>query len=139
MGWSEDEIEFGLRGEPFFELSPYYYCTFTAYGKKWRTLIHFWCSMYFKDDYTREYIRNQGTPQVAYNCAKAKGFKDFNSIDVETFIYGLQERFNQNDQLRMVLLSTGSANLKFQGSKGYLSENNRYGKLLMRIREMYQE
>ena len=87
----------------------------------------------------RDWIRTQDTPQIAINCAKKKGFKDFNQIDPKYLINGMQAKFNQNDNIRMVLLSTGSVTIRYAGSKGFLSENNRYGRLLMRIREIYQE
>lgn len=143
MSWVDnefDEITIGYKNTPFYELSPTYYSTFSAMGKKWRTLIHFWVAMYFKnDDFMVDWIRNQDTPQMAINCAKKKGFKDFDQIDPKLLLYGLQERFNQCDTLRSILLSTGSVTIKYAGSKNFLSENNRYGRLLMRIREMYQE
>lgn len=134
-----DEIVIGYRSQPFYELTPTAFCTFSMLGKKYRTLIHFWTSMYFKDDYMREWIRNQETPQIAINCAKKKGFVDFHQIDPKIMIQGMQAKFNQNDTIRMVLLSTGSVTIKYAGSKGFLSDNNRYGRLLMRIREIYQD
>ena len=134
-----DEITIGYKGQPFYELSPYAFCTFKARGKKYRTLIHFWLSTFFKDEFMQDWIRNQDTPYIALNCARKKGFKDFSQIEPKWLIYGIQEKFNQNDNIRMVLLSTGSVNLKYAGSEGYLSENNRYGRILMRVREMYQE
>lgn len=135
-----DGIQIGIKGQPFFELSPYYYCTFSAYGRKWRTLIHYWLAMYFDDrEFMTDYIRNQETPYIAMNVAKHNGFKDFNQIDKKKFLYGIQERFNQNDTLRTILLSTGSEVLEYGVGKGFLSENNRYGRILMRIREVYQE
>ena len=87
----------------------------------------------------QDWIRNQDTYQMAINCARKKGFKDFNQIDSKYIIYGIQDRFNQNDQLRSILLSTGSVTLIYGGAKNFLSENNRYGRMLMRVRELYQE
>lgn len=133
-----DEIVIGYKNQPFYELTPTAFCTFTAKGKKYRTLIHFWTSMFFKDEFMQDWIRNQDTPQMAMNCASKKGFKDFNQIDPKLLLYGLQEKFNQNDTIRTVLLSTGSVTIKYAGSKGFLSEKNRYGRLLMRLREIYQ-
>lgn len=134
-----DSIIIGYKNTPFYELSPTYYSTFIASGKKWRTLVHFWVANYFSDEFMKDWVRNQDTYQMAINCARSKGFKDFNQIDSKYLIYGIQERFNQNDQLRNILLSTGSVQIVYGGAKNYLSENNRYGRMLMRIRELYQE
>lgn len=134
-----DIINIGVKNQPFFELSPYYFCTFIVYGKKWRTLIHYWTAMYFKEDFMTDFIRNQDTPYIALNIAKHKGFKDFNQIDKKKFLYGIQERFNQNDSLRSILLSTGSSQIIYGTGHDYLSQDNRYGRILMRIREVYQE
>ena len=136
---SEDEIIIGMKNQPFYELSPDFFCTFVVGGKKWRTLIHYWTAMYFSDDFMIDWIRNQDTIQMAINCAKKKGFKDYNQVDTRKMILGFQERFNQNDRLRFILLSTGEATIKYMGSRGFLSENNRYGRMLMRLREVYQE
>lgn len=134
-----DSIIIGTREQPFYELSPYYFCTFKAYGKKWRTLIHYWTAMYFDNEVMIDYIRNQETPHIAMNVARHNGFRDFNQIDKKKFLYGIQERFNQNDTLRSILLSTGSTNIIYGSGGSFLSENNRYGRILMRIREVYQE
>ena len=134
-----DEIVIGYRKQPFYELTPTAFCTFIASGKKYRTLVHYWTSMFFDDDFMRDWVRNQDTPQMAMSCAKKKGFIDFYQIDPKLIIYGIQEKFNQNDNIRLVLLSTGSANIRYAGSNGFLSDNNRYGRLLMRVRKIYQE
>lgn len=134
-----DEIIIGLRNQPFYELTPDFFCTFKIGGKKWRTLIHYWTAMYFTDEFMIDWIRNQETVQMALNCAKKAGFKDFYQVPTDKIILGLQERFNQNDGLRSILLSTGVATIKYMGSRGFFSDKNRYGRMLMRIREVYQE
>ncbi len=132
-----DEIKFGMGSQIFFELSPFYFCTYTISGKKWRTLIHYWVASYFKsDDKMVEVIRNLDTPERAIAVGKKHGLNDFNQIDPREILYAIQERFNQNDSLRTVLLSTGSVNLLYSGS-GFLADNNRYGKILMRVRDIY--
>ena len=132
-----DELMIGYRNMPFYELTPTYFCTFTSNGRKWRTLIHYWTAMFFSDDRMREWIRKQDTPQMAMNCASKKGFVDFHQVDPKVMIKGLQDRFNQNDNLRSILLSTGNIDIVYAGSKNFLSENNRYGRMLMRLREIY--
>ena len=131
-----DEVKFGKGSQMFFELSPYYFCTFEAGGKKWRTLIHYWVASYFKNDDMKEIIRNLDTPDKALKVGKRHGFRDFDQVDAKNIIYAIQERYNQNDGLRTILLSTGSVNLIYDGI-GFLAEKNRYGKILMKVREIY--
>ena len=132
-----DEIKFGMRSQMFFELSPFYFCTFEISGKKWRTLIHYWVASYFKNNMDMmETIRNLDTPERALRVGVKYGLLDFNQINPKDILFAIQERFNQNDSLRTLLLSTGSVNLVYSG-KGYLAENNRYGKIIMKVREIY--
>lgn len=134
-----DEIRFGKKSQIFFELSPYYFCTFEIGGKKWRTLIHYWVASYFKSNpYMVEMIRNLQTPEMAINVAKRNGFTDFNIIDSRYILAAIQERFNQNDNLRLILLSTGDVNLVYDGT-GFLRDNNRYGRILMKVRDIYAD
>lgn len=133
-----DEIKFGKRSQQFFELSPYYFCTFIVGGKKWRTLIHYWIASYFDNEYMKETIRNLSTPQMAINVAKKNGFIDFDQVDSKYIITGIQERYNQVDDLRLILLSTGLTRLVYD-STDFLGKDNRYGRILMKIREVYNE
>ena len=83
-----------------------------------------------------EMIRNLDTPEKALKVGARYGLLDFNQINPKDILFAIQERFNQNDSLRTLLLSTGSVNLVYSG-KGYLAENNRYGKIIMKVREIY--
>lgn len=132
-----DTISFGMRSQMLFELSPFYFCTFEIGGKKWRTLIHYWVASYFRGNpEMMEIIRNLDTPEKAIRVGERHGLLDFNQINPKELILAVQERFNQNDSLRMVLLSTGLVNLEYRG-KGFLADGNRYGKVLMKVREIY--
>jgi predicted NAD-dependent protein-ADP-ribosyltransferase YbiA (DUF1768 family) len=132
-----DEIKFGKRSQNFFELSPFYFCTFEAYGKKWRTLVHFWVASYFKSNPDMmETIRNLDTPEKALRVGARYGLKSLGQVNPKDVLYAIQERFNQNDSIRNILLCTGLVYLRYDGV-GYMAENNRYGKILMKVREIY--
>ena len=133
-----DVIVFGKRSQEFFELSPFYFCTFTIGGKKWRTLIHYWVASYFKNNmYLMELIRNQDTPHKAIMMGEHHGLYDMNQINPKDIIYAIQERFNQNDGIKSILLSTGYYYLKYDGT-GFMANDNRYGRILMKMREIYE-
>lgn len=131
------DIYFGLKSQRFFELSPYYFCTYEVSKRKWRTLIHYWCASYFSNNlYLYEDLRNADTPEKAIFIAKRYGLKDFDQCDSRKILYSIQERFNQSDSLRSALLSTGESTLIYTGG-GYMGEGNRYGRVLMGVREIY--
>lgn len=134
-----DEVKFGKKSQMFFDLSPFYYCTFVVGGKKWRTLIHYWVASYFKPNADMvETIRNLNSPELALRVGKKYGLNSLSQIDPKDILYAIQERFNQNDMIRHNLLSTGDVYLLYDGD-GFLAENNRYGKILMKLREMYND
>lgn len=134
-----DEIKFGKASQSFFELSPYYFCTFEISGKKWRTLIHYWVASYFKRNPDMvETIRNLDTPEKAIRVGQKYGLKSFSQLNPKDILYAVQERFNQCDGIRNILLCTGLVYLNYDGV-GFLAENNRYGKILMKVREIYAD
>lgn len=133
----DDVIKFGKRSQSFFELSPFYFCTFVIGKKKWRTPIHYWVATYFKSsEDMMEIVRNMDTPDRALRVGAKYGLNSFSQIDSREIIYAMQERFNQNDNLRGILLSTGLSYLEYDGP-GFLADQNRYGRLLMKMRDIY--
>lgn len=134
-------IDFGSKSLNFFELSPYYFSTFQVGGKKYRTLIHYWYATYFKDDEgIAEMIRNLDTPNKVILVGNRCGLGSLKQLDSKELLYGIQARLTQNKKVKDALMCTGNAYLNYIGSKGYLgylSEDNRYGKLLMKVRDIY--
>ena len=120
----EESIKFGRRIQPFFELSPYYYRGFTVDGKVWRTLIHYWCGSYLND------------VNVVLAEGKRNGLEDFDKVPSDKILLGIKERFRQNDDLKLILMSTGNHTLVYDGV-GFLADNNRYGRVLMKLRDRY--
>ena len=64
------------------------------------------------------------------------GFEGLNKVDKGLFLMGIHEAFIQDEHRGFVLMSTGSAELVYTAPKSYLTENNRYGKLLMKMRHI---
>lgn len=132
----EESIKFGRRIQPFFELSPYYYRGFTVDGKVWRTLIHYWCGSYFNDRYLSDYICRLNDVNVVLAEGKRNGLEDFDKVPSDKILLGIKERFRQNDDLKLILMSTGNCTLVYDGV-GFLADNNRYGRVLMKLRDRY--
>lgn len=131
-----DNIKFGKRVQPFFELSPYHYRGIRIDNMTWRTLIHYWCGCYFKEPYMKEYIcTTNNIPTILKECS-LKGMDDFDKIEPNKIIFGITEKFRQHKDLKSILLTTGSVDLIYDGV-GFLAENNRYGRILMNLRRRY--
>jgi predicted NAD-dependent protein-ADP-ribosyltransferase YbiA (DUF1768 family) len=133
---SRDKILFGAKKYPFYELSPWYYCTFSIGGKKYRTLIHYWLSCCFVDDRS-EFIRNTDTPENAVKKAYFWGVRSLKGIDKKIILKSIYERFNQNEGLINILISTGNCELIYCNEDLGLFFNNQYGKILEGLREVF--
>ena len=133
-----DVIKFGKRSENFFELSPYYFCTYTVGGVKWRTLIHYWVASYFENSELQEVIRNLDTPEKVLYVGKRHGLSNLWQCNSKGILLPIQQRFNQCDGIRGILLATGGAQLIYSGD-GFMAENNRYGRILMKLRDIYAD
>lgn len=133
---SRDKITFGNKSDEFFELSPWYFCTFNMYGKKYRTLIHFWAACTL-DEGQREYIRNAGEPLEAVRRAKMLGVSNFQGISKEVVLKSIYERFVQNTGIISTLLCTGECELVYRNSDYGISRNNEYGRVLEGLRRVF--
>lgn len=135
-GKSKDIINFGSSGQLFFSLSPYYYCKIESGGRNYKTLIHYWIAHSFDDYSLRETIRSASSPARAIFIGRRYGIEDFDKVDSKIILTGLKLKFEQNKDILSELLSTGNAELVYTGT-GYLSEGNRFGKIVMKLREIY--
>lgn len=127
-------LKFGRKSQPFFELSPYHYRTFIIGNRKWRTLIHYWYASCFDDIDNKEMIRNIDTPEHVIIRCKRIGITDVSMIDSKYIINGIVQKISQNNDIKNILAMTGGYTLVYDGF-GYLAEDNRYGKLIMKLRE----
>lgn len=78
------------------------------------------------------------TPENVFRLVSKYGFKDLNDVEPKFLIAGIVNKLSQNKDIKNILLSTGDSHLVYNGL-GYLAEGNRYGKLLERLREKYNE
>ena len=136
MNTKDEKIAFGNKNQPFFELSPLYYSTFELFNHRWYSLMHFWVINSISDIYVQKELMQIKSIEKMIISAKKSGFVDIDIIDKTSFLMSIHEAFTQDERRGMILISTGSAELLYNAPKSYLTENNRYGKLLMRMRHI---
>ncbi len=120
----------------FRELSPFYNSSNIVVGHiRYCSLVHYWLASRYSD--LNDSIYSFKTPESILNyCKKRYGFVDFGEVDNKNIISGVRYNLAQNMNIRDMLYSTYGFHLIFNG-KGYLAENNRYGRLLEYIRDTY--
>ena len=134
-----EKVSFGNKNQPFYELSPTYKSKFVMYNRTWDSLLQFWVVHTFEDyDIQRKLLDIRGSNKML-SYAKKCGFIDLGSIDKELFLESIHEAFVQDKERGFILMSTGSAELIYNSSKSYLTENNRYGRILMKMRHIIAE
>lgn len=141
-----DGIGFYIRKKPYGFMSNFWRAEQTIDGITYPTNEHYYQSMKAKDPKVREWIAN--SPK-AWNSMKAgRSLRESEMIDdwedykVDLMYIGLSAKFQQNENLKKMLLETGDAHLyensptdmfwggKLEGSKNML------GILLMKVRDV---
>jgi len=140
-----ESIKFYSVGDGYGEFSNFAPFPIFLDKKKWPTSEHYFQAQKFLDLKDREEVRRANTPNVAARLdrdQKKKFRKDWEAIKVSVMRQALQAKFMQHDELRQLLLSTGSAYLiedapndDYWGNGGDGSGKNMLGRLLMEVRE----
>lgn len=122
--------------EFFRELSPFYNdSNIVSDYFKYSSLVHYWLAS--KYDELKGNMYSYKTPESIINyCKKRYGFRDFDEIDKTKLVTGVILNLKQNTMICDMLYTTSGFHLIFQGN-GYLAENNRYGRLLERLRDTF--
>lgn len=136
----EDKVSFGNRNQPFFELSPLYPSRFEMLNREWNSLMHFWVINSYLDIKTQEVLfKIRSIDELLKTSYKIGGTVHFEEMSNEVFLRSIHESFIQDEHRALILMSTGSAELIYNAPKSYLTENNRYGRILMRMRHIIAE
>ena len=127
------------------EFSNFYYSSFIIDGKEWKTVEHYFQAKEFEGTEYEEKIRNIEKAIEAAKAGRDRSLplrSDWNEIKNVVMYKGAYEKFNQNKELRAILLSTGKKEIIEEteednywgcGKKG--DGENMLGKILMRVRE----
>ncbi len=132
------EIHFGKSTQIFYELSPFHVRTFTVAGRYYKTLIHYWLASMYSEPEMKDMISGIYDVQKVLQICIKRGFKDFNQVQPKYILIGLQALLSQHRDIKDILLSTGNHELIYDGI-GYLAENNRYGRILEKVRDLLNE
>lgn len=118
----------------FKALSPYYHAVLKIGDIYYPNLAVYWIVKEINDD---SYIGRDITKEYAY--AKKKGFIDFNvqNKDIDRYIVASTlMKLKTYKEILDILICTGTTPLIYNDRLSkHLTDNNRYGKLLMKIRE----
>ena len=140
----------------FYSVSDEYGCfsNFAAYpirlrGKTWPTSEHYFQAQKFGDAGHREAIRKTNSAMQAARMGrdrKKKLRRDWESVKIGVMRDAVLAKFTQHDELRGILLATGTAKLvehtandDFWGDGGDGSGRNMLGQILMEVRETLQK
>jgi N-glycosidase YbiA len=114
-------------------------------GKIWPTSEHYFQAQKFEADEYREQIRKQKSPMIAARMGrdrKKRLRRDWESKKDDVMRKAVRAKFEQHDDIRAVLLGTGSAKIvehtendSYWGNGGDGSGKNMLGRILMQIRD----
>lgn len=114
-------------------------------GKRWPTSEHYFQAQKFAGEPDEEEVRRAKRPMDAANMGRDRKRplrRDWESVKEQVMLDALRAKFTQHDDLKEILLGTGSAKLvehtandSYWGDGGDGSGKNRLGHLLMRLRE----
>lgn len=134
----KNEIGFWTVQSYYGWLSNFYPSRMIIDKTEYRNVESFYQSQKYEDRGLQEYVRSAIMPAVAKQRGRAFPVRpDWEQVKVEVMLKGLRAKFQQNPELRQMLLATGDAVLYedsptdlFWGKKG----QDMLGKLLMRVR-----
>ena len=141
MGFKGNTIKFYSRSQSFFEFSNFFPSSFYLEGKWWKTVEHYFQAKKTHDERDQEYIRNSSSPALAKKMGlKVKLRGDWEQVKEDVMYIALKAKFTQNTSLNMILLSTGSCDLREDSPSdtywgGRAGAKNRLGELLMKLRD----
>ena len=139
-------IQFYSTADEFGEFSNFAGFPIRLKGKVWPTTEHYFQAQKFagSDDGHAEAIRKANSPMIAARMGrdrKKKLRRDWESVKVSVMRDAVRAKFEQHEDLRALLLSTGDAKLvehterdDYWGDGGDGSGRNMLGQILMDVR-----
>ena len=139
-----DPVNFYSVGDDFGQLSNFAPFPINLDGKRWPTSEHYFQAQKFDDPAYRLKIRKANSPMIAATLGrdrKQKIRRDWESAKVGIMSFAVLAKFTQHEELRVLLLSTGDAEIvehtendAFWGDGGDGGGENMLGQILMRVR-----
>lgn len=145
---SMKKIYFYDSKHPFFEFSNFYPSKMKIDGIEYLTNEHYYQSEKFLDEKLKLECNSLKEPKEVFEYSrKYEKYirKDWNEIKQVIMEKGLKNKFEQNKELKELLISTRNIELvehspvDFYWGDGYQNGKNQLGKLLMKLRESFIE
>lgn len=150
---SKKEIRFWGKNGVYFEFTNFYIRPVKIDDNIWLSTEHYYQINKFTDPEIIKEMKNVRLPKDIYNLAnvkyKSKIRKDWSQVRLDIMRKAIYEKFNQNSDLKKLLLSTNNAILienspydSFWGVGGFGNKyidgtNNWLGKILMETRAKF--
>jgi ribA/ribD-fused uncharacterized protein len=141
-------INFYSTSEAFGEFSNFAEYPIEMDGVKWPTTEHYFQAQKFLDKAYRQQIRKAKSAMQAARLGRDRKYKlrpDWESVKIGIMHAAVKAKFTQYEDLRMLLLSTGTAKIvehtvndDFWGDGGDGRGKNMLGRILMQLREELQ-
>lgn len=142
----EKAIRFYNRDEPYYEFTNFWVCNIRLDDRNWSTTEHYFQAQKFQGRWlAEEAIRLAPTPRDAFDIARRYDQlkrADWEDVKDDVMHRAVNAKFQQNKDLRLMLLRTGSAPLvEHTRNDNYWGDGldgtgkNMLGKLLMLVRE----
>ena len=141
-------IYFYNRDDPYYQFTNFYECIIDLDSRKWRTTEHYFQAQKFVGTPYVELIRQMHRPREAFDLSRNPSVSrwqrsDWEKVKCDVMMKALIAKFTQHDDLKAILLGTGTrllvehtSNDHFWGDGGDGSGKNNLGKLLMKVRDM---
>ena len=141
-------IKFYSDSDEYGEFSNFARYSITIKNKRYPTTEHYYQSQKFVDKKDQEQIRKANSPMLAARMGrdrKRKLRRDWESAKLNVMREALLAKFTQHDELRELLISTGTAKIvehsekdSYWGDGGDGTGRNMLGQLLMATRGILQ-
>ncbi len=142
-------IKFYNTDKPYGCFSNFYASTFELDGHIWKTSEHYFQAMKFEGTEHYDLINQAKTPMVAAKMGRDRTRplrKDWEEVKDHIMYKALKAKFDNDEELRKILLSTGDAiliehtrNDSYWADGGDGTGKNMLGILLMKLRESYDD
>ena len=142
---STSPLNFYSRKNAYGEFSNFALFPITVDNKAWGTSEHYYQAHKYDQEKLQEYVRAAKSPEEAAKRGRQKDLpkrKNWKSVKDQIMYKALVAKFTQHENLKRLLLSTGSAPLvehtkrdKYWGDAGDGSGLNKLGIMLTEIRE----
>ncbi|HEY9731849.1 MAG TPA: NADAR family protein [Drouetiella sp.] len=142
---SQSVINFYRVSEDYGCFSNFYAAPITLCERVYPTVEHYFQAQKFLDLENQESIRLTKSPMIAARMGRDRKRplrKDWESVKIDLMTDAVRAKFTQHDDLRKILLSTGTATIvehtvrdKFWGDGGDGKGKNMLGIILMKVRD----